>query len=86
MTPSRPSSTSGWKRSAGETHDAALASELGGGALGSGRLPGLPQLRERDLQLAGRAGERRRTATDAVGSYSAPCVGGCAALTDDPGR
>jgi acetyl-CoA acetyltransferase len=81
----------------GETHRVALdggfdssdprsiAPLSGGGALGSGRLHGVPQLLECYLQLAGRAGERQREVTNAVFSYSAPYFGGCAALTNDPG-
>ena len=61
-----------------------IAALSGGGALGSGRLHGVPQLMECYLQLAGRAGERQREATNAVFSYSAPYFGGCAALTNDP--
>ena len=56
----------------------------GGGAIGSGRLHGLPQLLECYLQLAGRAGDRQREVTNAVFSYSAPYFGGCAVLTNDP--
>jgi acetyl-CoA acetyltransferase len=61
-----------------------VAALSGGGALGSGRLHGLPQLLECYLQLAGRAGERQREVTNAVFSYSAPYFGGCAVLTNDP--
>jgi acetyl-CoA acetyltransferase len=61
-----------------------IAPVSGGGALGAGRLHGLPQLLECYLQLAGRAGERQRKATNAVYSYSAPYFGGCAVLTNDP--
>lgn len=61
-----------------------IAALSGGGALGSGRLHGVPQLLECYLQLAGRAGERQRDVTNAVFSYSAPYFGGCAALTNDP--
>jgi acetyl-CoA acetyltransferase len=61
-----------------------IAALSGGGALGSGRLHGLPQLLECYLQLAGRAGERQREVSHAVFSYSAPYFGGCAVLTNDP--
>ena len=62
-----------------------LAVLSGGGAIGSGRLHGLPQLLECYLQLAGRAGERQRGVTNAVFSYSAPYFGGAMVLTNDPG-
>jgi acetyl-CoA acetyltransferase len=61
-----------------------IAALSGGGALGNGRLHGLPQLLECYLQLAGRAGERQRQVTNAVFSYSAPYFGGCASFTNDP--
>jgi len=61
-----------------------IAALSGGGALGSGRLHGVPQLLECYLQLSGRAGERQRAVTNAVFSYSAPYFGGCAVLTNDP--
>jgi acetyl-CoA acetyltransferase len=60
-----------------------IAALSGGGALGSGRLHGLPQLLECYLQLAGRAGDRQRAVSHAVFSYSAPYFGGCAVLTND---
>jgi acetyl-CoA acetyltransferase len=62
-----------------------LAVLSGGGAIGSGRLHGLPQLLECYLQLAGRADERQREVTNAVFSYSAPYFGGTMVLTNDPG-
>lgn len=61
-----------------------IAALSGGGAIGNGRLHGLPQLLECYLQLAGRAGERQRPVTNAVFSYSAPYFGGAAVLTNDP--
>ena len=61
-----------------------IAALSGGGAIGSGRLHGLPQLLECYLQLSGRAGERQRAVTNAVFSYSAPYFGGAAILTNDP--
>jgi acetyl-CoA acetyltransferase len=62
-----------------------IAALSGGGAIGSGRLHGIPQLLECYLQLAGRAGERQRSVRNAVFSYSAPYFGGTAVLTNDPG-
>ncbi len=61
-----------------------LAVLSGGGALGHGRLHGLPQLRECYMQLAGRAGERQRAANTALFTYSAPHFGGSAVFTNDP--
>ncbi len=49
----------------------------GGGALGNGRMHGIPQMLECYLQLSGRAGERQRaTATVAVACQSSPHYGG----------
>ncbi|HMO68206.1 MAG TPA: acetyl-CoA acetyltransferase, partial [Novosphingobium sp.] len=48
----------------------------GGGAIGNGRLHGLPQLTEIYLQLSGRAGERQREATTGLMAYSSPDMGG----------
>ena len=61
-----------------------IAALSGGGALGNGRLHGLPQLLECYLQLSGRAGERQRAVVNAAFSYSAPSFGGAAVLTNDP--
>lgn len=61
-----------------------IAALSGGGAIGNGRLHGLPQLLECYLQLAGRAGERQRAVSNAVFSYSAPSFGGAAVLTNSP--
>jgi acetyl-CoA acetyltransferase len=61
-----------------------LGSLSGGGAIGHGRLHGLPQVLECYLQVAGRAGERQRDVTNGVYAYSAPYFGGCAVLTNDP--
>jgi acetyl-CoA acetyltransferase len=60
-----------------------LAVVSGGGALGNGRLHGVPQLLECYLQLAGRAGARQRAANTALFSYSAPNFGGSFVLTGD---
>nr|BFE35718.1 hypothetical protein GCM10010200_079690 [Actinomadura rugatobispora] len=49
----------------------------GGGALGNGRMHGIPQMLECYLQLAGRAGERQRPkATVGVACQSSPHYGG----------
>lgn len=62
-----------------------LAALSGGGAIGNGRLHGVPQLIECYLQVAGRAGERQRDVTTAVSSYSSPHFGGGAIVyTNDP--
>jgi acetyl-CoA acetyltransferase len=53
-----------------------IAAISGGGAIGNGRLHGVPQLIECYLQVAGRAGECQRNVTTAVSSYSAPHFGG----------
>jgi acetyl-CoA acetyltransferase len=54
----------------------------GGGALGNGRMHGIPQLLECYLQLSRRAGDRQRAAA-AVGlaCHSSPHYGGAVALT-----
>jgi acetyl-CoA acetyltransferase len=55
----------------------ALPGLSGGGALGNGRMHGVPQMLECYLQLAGRAGDRQReTATLAVACGSSPHYGG----------
>lgn len=63
---------------------AAIPVLSGGGALGHGRLHGLPQILECYLQLAGRAGERQRQATVALSTASAPNFGGAFVYTNDP--
>ena len=62
----------------------ALAVLSGGGAIGNGRLHGLPQLLECYLQVAGRAGDRQRKADVGLVSYSAPHFGGSVVFTNDP--
>ncbi|MFI2336514.1 thiolase family protein [Nocardia rhamnosiphila] len=58
----------------------------GGGALGNGRMHGVPQMLECYLQLAGRAGERRRDGVSvALACHSAPHYGGAVAYTTEPG-
>ena len=49
----------------------------GGGALGNGRMHGVPQMLECYLQLAGRAGERQREGMNiGVACHSSPHYGG----------
>ncbi|CAO5160607.1 Acetyl-CoA acetyltransferase [Frankia sp. AiPs1] len=57
----------------------------GGGALGTGRMHGVPQMLECYLQLSGRAGERQRErATVGVACQSSPHFGGAVVYTSDP--
>ena len=57
----------------------------GGGALGNGRMHGVPQMLECYLQLSGRAGDRQRDrATVAVACHSSPHLGGAVVYTNDP--
>ena len=54
----------------------------GGGALGNGRMHGVPQMLECYLQLAGRAGERQRAnASIGVACHSSPHYGGAVAYS-----
>lgn len=48
----------------------------GGGALGNGRMHGVPQMLECYLQLSGRAGSRQRKARVGVACHSSPHLGG----------
>jgi acetyl-CoA acetyltransferase len=65
----------------------ALPALSSGGALGNGRMHGLPQMLECYLQLAGRAGQRQRaTATVGVACQSSPHYGGAVVYTAEPGR
>ena len=48
----------------------------GGGALGNGRMHGVPQMLECYLQLSGRAGDRQRPATIGLACHSSPHLGG----------
>ncbi|MGW5382521.1 thiolase family protein [Nocardia sp. NPDC003963] len=58
----------------------------GGGALGNGRMHGIPQMLECYLQLSGRAGERQRErASVALACHSSPHYGGAVAYTTEPG-
>ncbi|MBL7501155.1 thiolase family protein [Frankia nepalensis] len=55
----------------------ALPALSGGGALGNGRMHGIPQMLECYLQLSGRAGERQRErASIGVACHSSPHYGG----------
>jgi acetyl-CoA acetyltransferase len=64
---------------------AALPALSGGGALGNGRMHGLPQMLECYLQLAGRAGRRQRArATVGVACQSSPHYGGAVMYTAEP--
>jgi acetyl-CoA acetyltransferase len=57
----------------------------GGGALGNGRMHGVPQMLECYLQLSGRAGERQRPGVSiGVACHSSPHFGGAVAYSADP--
>jgi acetyl-CoA acetyltransferase len=57
----------------------------GGGALGNGRMHGVPQMLECYLQLAGRAGERQRAdASIGVACHSSPHYGGAVVYSAVP--
>jgi acetyl-CoA acetyltransferase len=57
----------------------------GGGALGNGRMHGVPQMLECYLQLSGRAGERQRDgATIGLACHSSPHYGGAVAYGAQP--
>jgi acetyl-CoA acetyltransferase len=57
----------------------------GGGALGNGRMHGVPQMLECYLQLARRAGERQRErATVGVACHSSPHFGGAVVYSAEP--
>ena len=62
----------------------ALPALSGGGALGNGRMHGIPQMLECYLQLSGRAGARQRDANVGVACHSSPHFGGAVAYTRDP--
>ena len=100
-TGSRPSSTSGWNPSASvrsgkpigwcsragidSDRPGALPVLSGGGALGNGRMHGVPQMLECYLQLSGRAGERQRpNASVGVACHSSPHFGGAVVYSADP--
>jgi acetyl-CoA acetyltransferase len=57
----------------------------GGGALGNGRMHGIPQMLECYLQLARRAGERQReNATIGLACHSSPHFGGAVVYSAEP--
>ncbi|WP_413768134.1 thiolase family protein [Rhodococcus pyridinivorans] len=63
----------------------AIPALSGGGALGNGRMHGIPQMLECYLQLSGRAGLRQRTtATTAVACHSSPHYGGAVVYSAYP--
>jgi acetyl-CoA acetyltransferase len=57
----------------------------GGGAIGNGRMHGVPQMLECYLQLSGRAGDRQRAnVTNGLACHSTPHYGGVVVYTNDP--
>jgi acetyl-CoA acetyltransferase len=63
----------------------ALPVMSGGGAIGNGRMHGVPQMLECYLQLSGRAGERQRPGlTTGLACHSTPHYGGVVVYTNDP--
>jgi acetyl-CoA acetyltransferase len=56
----------------------------GGGALGSGRMHGVPQMLECYLQLSRRAGERQRRANAGVACHGFPHSGGAVVYSVEP--
>ena len=64
----------------GEGHRFVAETDLpllsGGGALGNGRMHGVPQMLECYLQLSGRAGERQRDVSVGVACHASPHFGG----------
>jgi len=62
----------------------ALPALSGGGALGNGRMHGVPQMLECYLQLSRRAGERQRDVTVGVACHSSPHFGGAVAYSSQP--
>lgn len=57
----------------------------GGGALGNGRMHGIPQMLECYLQLARRAGDRQRErATTGLACHSSPHFGGAVVYSSEP--
>ena len=56
----------------------------GGGALGNGRMHGIPQMLECYLQLSRRAGDRQRIATIGVACHSSPHFGGAVVYSSEP--
>lgn len=81
----------------GEAHALALAGKFnadspdgipilsGGGAIGNGRMHGVPQMLECYLQLSNRAGERQRQKMDVgLACHSSPHFGGAIVYTSEP--
>ena len=81
----------------GEAHELAASGGLdsdvagaipalsGGGALGNGRMHGIPQMLECYLQIAGRAGERQRPGVEVgVACHSSPHLGGAVVYAREP--
>jgi acetyl-CoA acetyltransferase len=62
----------------------ALPALSGGGALGNGRMHGVPQMLECYLQLAGRAGDRQRDVSVGVACHASPHYGGAVVYTSEP--
>ncbi|RDH77177.1 thiolase family protein [Mycolicibacterium moriokaense] len=62
----------------------ALPALSGGGALGNGRMHGVPQMLECYLQLSRRAGERQRDVSVGLACQSSPHFGGVVAYTAEP--
>ncbi len=57
----------------------------GGGALGNGRMHGVPQMLECYLQLSGRAAERQRNPVSVgLACHSSPHLGGAVVYTNEP--
>ncbi len=56
----------------------------GGGALGNGRMHGIPQMLECYLQLSGRAGDRQRDVSVGLACQASPHYGGVVAYTAAP--
>jgi acetyl-CoA acetyltransferase len=62
----------------------ALPALSGGGALGNGRMHGVPQMLECYRQLAGRAGPLQRDASVAVACHASPHLGGAVVYATEP--
>jgi acetyl-CoA acetyltransferase len=56
----------------------------GGGALGNGRMHGVPQMLECYLQLSGRAGARQRSSSVGLACHSSPHFGGAVVYSSTP--
>jgi len=81
-----PGEASGFVESGGIDSDRvdAVPALSGGGALGNGRMHGVPQMLECYLQLSRRAGARQRDASIALACQSAPHFGGVVAYSAAP--